>query len=150
MHSLVARRTLALRIDKRTLVIMPIALAFFAFAVGCRQQENPLAAMMQRPAPLVSVAVVQAKDVPVYLDEIGKALTMEMVAITPQVGGKIVAAHVDDGSYVTKGQLLFEIDPRPFRAALEAAQATLSQNKADLELARVELRRVESLKETSV
>lgn len=71
-------------------------------------------------------------------------MALEVVAIVPQVGGKLIAAHVQDGADVGKNDLLFEIDPRPFEAELASAQARLAQDKALLELARVELARFES------
>jgi multidrug efflux system membrane fusion protein len=101
--------------------------------------------MPARPPAAVTVATAVARDVPVYLDEIGKTVSVEVVSIVPQVGGKLIAAHVQDGDYVEKGQLLFEIDPRPFDAALAAAQATLAQNKADRELAQIEFKRMREL-----
>ena len=94
---------------------------------------------------MVTVAPAITRDVPVYLDEIGKTVAVEVVSVVPQISGKIVAAHVKDGDYVTKGQLLFEIDPRPFEAALAAAEATLAQNKADRELAEIEFKRMQDL-----
>lgn len=109
--------------------------------LGVGQQKA--AGPPQRPPARVVVASASVKDVPVYLDEIGHTLAIETVSIMPQVGGKLVAAHVNDGDFVHKGQLLFEIDPRPFQAALDAAQATLEQNRADLGLAQAELKRDE-------
>ena len=101
--------------------------------------------MMQRPPAMVTVATAEARDVPVYLEEIGKTVAVEVVSIVPQVGGKVIAAHVKDGDEVAKGQLLFEIDPRPLEAALATAKATLAQNRADLELAQIQFKRMEGL-----
>lgn len=101
--------------------------------------------MPQRPPAQVTVATAIARDVPVYLDEIGRIVPIDSVAVIPQVGGKIMAAHLEDGAFVKKGDLLFEIDDRPFKAALALAEATLSQNKAELELADVEFKRVQDL-----
>jgi membrane fusion protein, multidrug efflux system len=94
---------------------------------------------------MVTVATAVARDVPVYLEEIGKTVATEVVSIIPQVGGKIIAAHVQDGDEVKKGQLLFEIDPRPCEAALAAAKATLAQNRADLDLAQIQFKRMREL-----
>jgi multidrug efflux system membrane fusion protein len=94
---------------------------------------------------MVTVATAIARDVPVYLEEIGKTVATEVVSIIPQVGGKIIAAHVQDGDEVKKGQLLFEIDPRPCEAALAAAKATLAQNRADLDLAQIQFKRMQEL-----
>lgn len=126
-----------------------LCLAFvsgFSLMVGCHRGEAPASQQMRaRPPAQVTVAPAIARDVPVYLDEIGKAVAIEIVTIVPQVGGKVIAAHVQDGAYVKKGQLLFEIDPRPFQAALASAEATLAQGKAELDWARIEFNRVKGL-----
>jgi len=97
------------------------------------------------PPPLVSVAKAQAQDVPVYLDEIGKSYAFESVTVTPQVGGRITQRQFQDGADLTKGQLLFVIDPRPYQAQLDSAKGALAQAKAALELARVEFARSSEL-----
>ncbi len=83
----------------------------------------------QPPARPVLVAKVISKDVPLYLDEIGTCAAYETVQIQAQVSGQIIARHFQDGADVKKGDLLFTIDPRPYQAALEQAQAqaTLDQ-----------------------
>jgi membrane fusion protein, multidrug efflux system len=112
---------------------------------SCGGGGDPLKQAPQRPPAQVTVATALTRDVPVYLDEIGKTVAVEVVSIVPQVGGKLVAAHVQDGDSVTKGQLLFEIDPRPFEASLAAARASLAQSKADRELADIEFKRTQDL-----
>ncbi len=112
---------------------------------GCKRQAPGSGMMMGRPPAMVSTAVAVSGDVPVYLDEIGKTVAIEMVSIIPQVGGKIVASHVEDGAYVKKGELLFEIDPRPFEAALASTKATLAQNKAEWDLANTDFKRAQEL-----
>jgi multidrug efflux system membrane fusion protein len=93
----------------------------------------------------VSVALGTTADVPVYLDEVGKAVAREIVSIQPQVSGRITEIHFSDGADVKKGDLLFTIDPRPFQAQLDSAEATLAQAKAALDFARLELARAEGL-----
>ena len=113
-------------------------------ASGCNR-ANPQAAGSQMPPPLVSVAKAQAQDVPVYLDEIGKSYAFESVTVTPQVGGRITQRQFQDGADLTKGQLLFVIDPRPYQAQLDSAKGALAQAKAALELAKVEFARSSEL-----
>lgn len=103
------------------------------------------AAPAERPPSPVSVGIAVSKDVPVYIDAIGKTVAVESVAIVPQIAGKIIAAHVVDGAYISKGQLLFEIDPRPFEAALASANATLAQNVAESAWAEADFKRTEEL-----
>jgi len=89
----------------------------------------------------VTVATASATDVPIYLDEIGRNGAFESVTVTPQVGGRITERHFEDGANLTRGQLLFVIDPRPYQAQLDSAQANLAQAKASLELAKIQFAR---------
>jgi membrane fusion protein, multidrug efflux system len=107
--------------------------------VACSRSNVQAAPAM--PAPLVTVVKAAAKDVPQYLDEIGRNTAFESVTITPQVGGRIVERQFQDGENLRKGQLLFVIDPRPYKAQVDAAQATLAQNKAALDLAKIQFAR---------
>ena len=93
------------------------------------------------PPPLVTVVQATAQDVPRYLTEIGRNAAFESVTVTPQVGGRIVERHFQDGENLSKGQLLFVIDPRPYQAQLDAAQAALAQAKAALDLAKIQFAR---------
>jgi multidrug efflux system membrane fusion protein len=108
---------------------------------ACNRDNVHAAAPAVPPAPLVSVVQAGAHDVPKYLDEIGKNGAYESVNVTPQVGGRIVERHFQDGENLRKGQLLFVIDPRPYKAQLDSAQATLAQTKAALELAKIQFSR---------
>jgi len=109
-------------------------------AIGCSSGKVQ-AAPAGPPPPWVSVVKARTQDVPRYLDEIGRNAALESVTVTPQVGGRIEERHFKDGDNLKKGQLLFVIDPRPYKAQLDAAQATLAQNKAALELAKIEFER---------
>jgi multidrug efflux system membrane fusion protein len=108
---------------------------------ACSRSNVQAAGPTGMPAPLVTVVQASAQDVPKYLDEIGKNAAYESVNVTPQVGGRIVERHFQDGENLRKGQLLFVIDPRPYKAQLDSAQATLAQTKAALELAKIEFSR---------
>jgi membrane fusion protein, multidrug efflux system len=97
----------------------------------------------QPPARPVSVIKAIAKDVPVYLDEIGTCAAYETVQVQAQVSGVIISRHFQDGSEVKKGDPLFTIDPRPFQAALDQA-------KAQAALDQVTLKRQEDLRARKV
>jgi len=103
----------------------------------------------ERPPAPVSVVAAVSEDVPIYLDEIGKSVAREMVSIQPQVPGRITAIHFADGADVKKGDALFTIDPRPYQAALGAAEANLAQARAALDLARVQYARAADLVKTN-
>jgi multidrug efflux system membrane fusion protein len=115
----------------------------FASAAGCQQAASQAPA--ERPPALVAVATAQARDVPIYLDEIGRCVAREMVSVQPQVSGRITEIHFADGAELKPGDLLFTIDPRPYEAALNQAKAALKQNEAALDLARIEFTRVKNL-----
>ena len=112
---------------------------------ACNKANVQAAAPAAPPAPLVSVVQASAQDVPMYLDEIGRNGAYESVNITPQVGGRIVERRFQDGENLKKGQLLFVIDPRPYKAQLDSAQASLAQAKAALDLAKIQFSRDEEI-----
>ncbi|HEV3038565.1 MAG TPA: efflux RND transporter periplasmic adaptor subunit [Candidatus Angelobacter sp.] len=112
---------------------------------ACGRSNVQAAGPAGPPAPLVSVGQASAQDVPRYLDEIGKNAAYESVNVTPQASGRIVERHFQDGENLRKGQLLFVIDPRPYKAQLDSAQATLAQTKAALDLARIQFSRDEEI-----
>jgi len=114
-------------------------------ASGCNRANPQAAGPQMPPAPLVTVAKAQKQDVPLYLDEIGKSGGSESVTVTPQVGGRITERHFQDGADLTKGALLFVIDPRPYQAQLDSARASLAQAKAALALAKAQFARDEEL-----
>src|SRR5262249_37479775 len=103
------------------------------------------AAPPQMPAPPVTVAKAIAQDVPIYLDEIGKSQALETVTVTPQVAGRITERLFQDGAELHKGEPLFTIDPRPYQAALDAAQAQPAQSRAGLDLANTQLQMYQSI-----
>jgi len=114
-------------------------------ASGCNRANPQAAGPQMPPPPLVTVAKAQKQDVPLYLDEIGKSGGSESVTVTPQVGGRITERHFQDGADLTKGALLFVIDPRPYQAQLDSARASLAQAKAALALAKAQFARDEEL-----
>ena len=119
-------------------------LALSVVLPACKRVQGAQAAPQRPPAP-VSVATALEQDVPVYLDQIGKNAAPEVVTIQAQVPGRIVKIHFNDGATIKRGDLLITIDPRPYQAQLQSAQASLGRNQAELDLARVELQRVERL-----
>jgi multidrug efflux system membrane fusion protein len=113
-------------------------------AAGCDNKAPPA---IERPPAPVSVVAATTADVPVYIDAIGKIVAREVVSIQPQVSGRIIQIHFTDGADVKTGQILFSIDPRPFQAELNAAEANLAQAKAALDLAKINFARLENVKD---
>jgi RND family efflux transporter MFP subunit len=91
------------------------------------------------PPPDVKVATVEQRDVPSYREWIGTLDGMVNAAIKAEVTGYLLSQNYSEGSFVRKGQLLFEIDPRPFDAALAQAKGQLSQAKGQLAQAKAQL-----------
>lgn len=90
-------------------------------------------ASVQPPAsPVVEIATVEQKSIPVYGEWIGTLTGQVNADVKAQVTGYLLTRKYKEGSYVRKGQLLFEIDPRPFQAALDQAKGQLAQAQAQL------------------
>jgi membrane fusion protein (multidrug efflux system) len=120
----------------RFLTLVPRSLAglvagFFALmlAVGCEKGEK---AGPPGP-PAVEVVEVVQKDVPIYYEWVGTLDGFVNATIRAQVSGYLVKQNYGDGDLVKKGQVLFEIDPRTFEAALAQAKGTLDQAKGTVD-----------------
>src|SRR5438876_7578831 len=107
--------------------LWPMGLLLLA---GCSKGENP-AAMTRPPVPVL-VARAVAKTIPNQLHEIGKVEAFATVNIKSRVEGELIAIRFNEGDLVAKGQLLFTLDPRPFAAALQLAEAGLARDRAQL------------------
>src|SRR5579863_282046 len=93
----------------------------------------------QMPPPDVEVVRVEQRNVPISREWIGTLDGMVNAAIKAQVAGYLLTQNYAEGSFVKKGQLLFEIDPRPFQAAVDQAQGQLSQANGQLAQAKAQL-----------
>ena len=89
----------------------------------------------------VATAKVRREDVPVYLDGLGKVQALNTVTIRAQIDGKIMEAAFHEGQNVRAGDLLLQIDPRPYQAALDQAIAKQNQDQAQLGYAQKVLER---------
>jgi multidrug efflux system membrane fusion protein len=132
-------------LDSVSIIYLACLLPFVLFAVSCNRSKVQAATSGTLPHPLVSVVEASAKDVPRYLDEIGRNTAFESVNVMPQVSGRITERRFHDGDNLKKGQLLFVIDPSPFQAQLDSAKASLAQAEAALELAKVQFVRDQEL-----
>src|SRR5579864_2512738 len=106
--------------------VLVVVLIFFATRSGAK----PTAQAPQRP--VVEVAQVEQRDVPVYGEWIGTLAGQVNADVKAQVSGYLLSRYYKEGSRVGKGELLFEIDPRPFQAALDQAKGQLAQAEAQL------------------
>lgn len=109
---------------------------------GCRKEETVQA---PPPPPEVEVVAAQTRDVPILAEWIGVADGLVNAKIRAQVGGYLLRQNYKEGSLVKKGDLLFEIDPRPFVAALAKAEAQLAQARSQQATTDLYVKRYEPL-----
>ena len=100
---------------------------------------------MPQDTPPVRVATALAQDMPHFLNGLGTVEPSSDVLVTSRVDGHLQRLHFTEGQFVHKGDLLAEIDPRPFEAALGEARGALARDTAQLENARRDLARYEKL-----
>jgi membrane fusion protein (multidrug efflux system) len=115
------------RIAGTVVVVVLGAFSFFLVSHG-----KTTAGEAARSAPEVEVANVEQKDIPVYREWVGTLDGLVNAAIRAQVTGYLLTQNYAEGSFVKKGQLLFEIDPRPLQAAADQARGQLAQANGQL------------------
>ena len=116
-----------------------ITAVFLLNELGCSNGEVRAAA--PAPPPVVEVAAVIQKDVPVQGEWVGTLEGYVNAQIQPQVSGYLIRQDYQEGAFVKKGQLLFEIDPRPFQAVLDQAKGQLAQAEAQRANANINVNR---------
>jgi len=118
-----------------------LLLAVLLASTGCSNQTSGATT----PVPTeVQVAQVEQRDVPIYSEWIGTLDGLVNADIKAQVTGYLLDQAYQEGTFVKKGQLLFQIDPRPFQAALDLAQGQLAQSEGQLAQARAQLSQAEA------
>ena len=117
-----------------------LLLAGLALVAGCSSPAKG-GGPPQYPPPDVTTATVEQKDVPVYGEWVANLDGYTNAQIQPQVTGYLIRQDYKEGSHVSKGQILYEIDPRPFQASLDQAKGQLAQAKANFQLAQINTKR---------
>jgi RND family efflux transporter MFP subunit len=111
------------------LTLLPIGAFLLTGLVGCSKKEAPAAP----PAPPeVTVAAVVQQGVPIYNEWVAQLNGPVNAEITPKVQGYLLKQEYQNGYLVKKGQVLFELDPRQYEAALDAAKASVAGAEANL------------------
>jgi membrane fusion protein, multidrug efflux system len=131
-------------------VVLLLVLAV-AVLVACGKRDDPqTASASSRPAAPVVVAVAEQRDVPVQVTAIGNVEAYQTVQIRSQVNGQIQSIFFKEGQDVRKGQLLFQLDKRPFQADLEKAIGTLQRDEAQAANSRLQAERYNTLEAQGV
>lgn len=128
----------------RNAAIAAIALVVAAGA-GWKLLDHGDAAAMTPPPPSVQAAYPLVRDVTEWDDYVGRFAPSKTVEVRPRVSGAITRIFFRDGDFVRQGQPLFEVDPRPYRAALAEAQADVASARSALALAKSDYARAAGL-----
>jgi len=142
-HWMVHRYTLSIKVGSVRHTALLAALA--ALAPACRKDAPP-----PRPTVPVTVAPVEQRSVPQEISAIGTVTPIQTVAVRAQVSGTLIKVAFEEGDEVQSGQLLFQIDARPFQAALDQAVANLAKDHAQLVNARQEVTRYQTLVQSNL
>lgn len=127
------------------LSLLPSLLAFAAFALSTACAKESASAPPPPPPPTVGVTEVALRDVAAFDELPGRVEAVDEVEIRARVAGPILAMRFREGAAVKKGDVLFTIDARPYRAALARARADQARAKARLALANLEASRAQRL-----
>lgn len=125
--------------------LLVLLAAVVAWRLGLDSGVSHAKAQIPSPAVPVTPGVVIARDMPVYLQGIGTVQAFNSVTIETRVSGPVVRVAFTEGQEVKQGDLLFQIDPRPYEALLELALATKAKDAAQLRTAQLDLARYASL-----
>ena len=138
--------------------IILLVLLVIAAVIGWRIHANnaetkdaaaKAAAAANRPTPVQTV-LVQQKTVPVFLSALGTVTAYNTVTLHSRVDGQLLSVNFVEGQAVKKGQLLLQIDPRPYQAALDQAIGTLAKDEANSKNAEAEAQRYTALYQAGV
>jgi multidrug efflux system membrane fusion protein len=130
-----------MRTSRSSRRLVTVALALLSLVGACSKQQD----QRGRPPVPVVVAKVRKADVPYTIDANGVVTPLQSVSLSSQVEGIIQHVTFREGQDVVKGQVLFEIDPRPYRAAYQSALAMLARDRANADNTQREAQRYASL-----
>jgi membrane fusion protein, multidrug efflux system len=126
------------------IILTASLLPLLASVWGCKEKQ----AVGPGAPPAVEVVAVQQRDVPIYRDWVGSLAGDVNATISAQVTGYLITRSYQEGSIVTNGQVLFQIDPAPFKATLDKAKAQLAQARAQKDKYALDVKRYRPLAAT--
>jgi multidrug efflux system membrane fusion protein len=136
-----------IRLNRRTVTTFVVVALLGVVLV--HTSRTPAAAPVRNPsappAVPVSVATASRTDLPIRLTALGSVVAFNTVTVRPRVDGQLMRVLFREGQFVDRGELLAEIDPRPFQVQLEQAEGQLARDHAQLANARVDLARYQTL-----
>jgi multidrug efflux system membrane fusion protein len=138
------RRNLAIGL---VVILLGVALIYVFSGAPAPQNRSRFGAV-GGPVPVLATAAATS-DVPVYLDAVGTIKALNTVTVSPQVDGKLLSVGFKEGDDVKKGDVLAQIDPTTYKAALDQAIAKKAQDAALLANAKIDLDRYEKLAATN-
>src|SRR5271155_134290 len=122
-----------------------IAGSFAVYRARARSQAAGRQTVWREPAVSVGVTTAQKRDVPYYLVGLGSVTAFNTVTVRTRVDGQLMKVLFTEGQFVREGDLLAQIDPRPFQVALDQAQGQLAKDLASQADARIDLNRYQQL-----
>jgi len=122
-------------------VILLLLAVFYFYRQHQKAAQATAQAKLPRPSAPISTTTARTGDIGVYINALGTVTPVYTATITSRVDGQITNVAYREGQMVHKGDLLIEIDPRPFQAALTQAQGTLAKDEAVLNEAKIDLTR---------
>jgi len=126
-----------------TLIVFSVTLALFPLLTSCHQENK----VQQHTQSAVSIIQIAPRDTPIAIEFVGQTQSSHQVEIRARVNGFLNKRVYREGTVVKEGQVLFEIDPKPFQVQLDQARAVLAKQQASLATAQSNLARVKPLAE---
>src|SRR5262245_24933044 len=127
-------------------ILLVVGAGYVGWHYASASQTGAANRQSKAPAPIpVTVQTIQKSDFPVYLNGLGTVQPYDTVTVRSRVDGQVVKVGFRQGQMVKEGDVLVQIDPRPFQAALEQAQAKKAQDEASLKNAQLDLKRYSTL-----
>lgn len=127
------------------IVFIVIAAIVYTAPILAKRKADKQMKAMKTPTQPVSAVSVRTADLPVYIKALGTVTPANTVTVRSQVGGQLIRLHFKEGQMVEKGDLLAEIDPRPFQVSLMQAEGQLARDEELLKNAEADLARYKVL-----